>query len=134
MKTITSLFLGAVIIVQSCQSDSKLTDSEKETLVKEVMKTSQQFWSMAGQPYGTGSFRNFVKFLDENADNAWQTDPVASVDNITITKTMSQRINNWKTLIDRRISSDPKILESHFPVLSRDKVLEVNKGDFTVTR
>jgi hypothetical protein len=130
MKIIMYLFLGIVIISQSCQSDSKLTDSEKDALVQDVMKTSQQFFALSAQPHDTGSFRNFIKFVDENADQSWQTDPVAAVDNITITKTMSEWIIHMKAVMDRRISTNPKILESHFFVLSKDKVIEVNKGDF----
>jgi len=36
-------------------------------------------------------------------------------------------------MLDSRISTNPAITESYFAVLSKDLVLEVNKGDYTVT-
>ena len=133
MKKIIYLFLGLLFIAQSCQTNYKLTDTDKEALVKAVKEKSQQFWSMT-QPYDTGTFRRVLKFWDENSDQAWQTDPVAVVFNTGITKTRAEWMDNWKSMIDTRISTVPTILETHFSVLSKDKVLEVNKGDFTITR
>ena len=133
MKKIMYLFLGLLITLLGCRTDSKLTDSEKEAIVQSVKKASQQFWSMT-QPYDTGTFRKISKLWDENSDQAWQTDPVAVVFNTGITKTSSEWLNNWETMVENRIATTPTILESHFSVLSKDKVLEVNTGDFTITR
>jgi hypothetical protein len=132
MKKIVCLFLGLVVMILSCQKNPKLSDSEKGTILKAVQRTSQQFWSYT-QPYDTGSFRRFVKFWDENSDKIWQTEPVTVVFETDIIKTRSEWVKMWKDMIDQRISTVPIIHESHFSVLSSDKVLEVNKGDFTIT-
>ena len=79
-------------------------------------------------------FRAFLKFWDENSDQIWQTDPASVVFNTSITKTGDEWMNAVKGMINNRIRTFPTILESHFSVLSDDKVLEVNKGDFTITR
>jgi hypothetical protein len=132
MKKIVYLFLGSVIIVLSCQKNPKLSDNEKDSIVKAVQNKSLQFWSYS-QPYDTGSFRMFEKFWDENSDKIWQTEPIAVVFDTDYVKTHSEWISMWKEMIDTRISTVPVIHESHFAVLSTDKVLEVNKGDFTIT-
>ena len=123
-----------MITVLGCQTYSKLTDSEKEAIVQAVMKASQEYWSMAQQPYDTGSFRVFMKFIDDNSDQVWQTEPVAGIFNTSVTKTGAEWMDLLKGIIDNRIRTFPTILESHFSVLSNDKVLEVNEGDFTITR
>jgi len=133
MKKIMYLFLGLMITALGCQTDSKFSESEKEALVQAVMKTSQQFWSMAQQPYDTGSFRAFLKYWDENSDQIWQTDPATVVFNTSITKTGEEWMNSLKGMINNRIRTFPTILESHFSALSNDKVLEVHKGDYTIT-
>jgi hypothetical protein len=132
MKKIALLLLGFIIIGQGCQTNSKLSDLDKESIVKAVKEKSEQFWSNT-QPYDTGSFRKFAAFWDENSDKAWQTESVAVVFNTGLTKSSSEWLNNWKDMIDNRISTVATILESHFNVLGKDKVLEVNSGDYTVT-
>ncbi len=52
--------------------------------------------------------------------------------NTEIIKTHSEWAKNLKQIIDERIATNPNVLESHFAVLSWDKVLEVNAGDFTI--
>jgi hypothetical protein len=132
MRKIIYLSMGIIFCFLGCQKNSKLTDSEKGLLVKAVKEKSQQFWSNT-QPYDTGSFRKFIKFWDDNSDGEWQTEPVAVIFNTGVTKTRAEWVNNWKKMIDSRISTNPTILESHFTVLAGDKVLEVNTGDFSIT-
>jgi hypothetical protein len=138
MKKIIYLFIGLFIIVQGCQTNSKLNDSDKAVLVNAVKDKSNQYWSLLqsytlNQPYDTGTFRKFMKFWDKNSDRLWQSDPVSVIFNTEITKTEADWEAKFKKMIETRISTNPTILESHFAVLSNDVVLEVNKGDFTIT-
>jgi hypothetical protein len=134
MKKIIYLFLGLFIMVQGCQTNSKLNDSDKAVLVNAVKDKSHQYWSVTlNQPYDTGSFRKAMKFWDKNSDHIWQSDPVSAIFNTEITKAEADWETQLKKMIETRISTNPTILESHFAVLSNDVVLEVNKGDFTIT-
>ena len=132
MKKLLFLLLGVVIITTACQTSTELTDADKDAMVQAVKQASQEFWSLASQAYDTGFFNQALKFWDENSDQIWQTDPVAVVFDTSITETKDEWMSDWKAMIDNRIKTTPTILESHFSVLTKDKVLEVNKGDITV--
>jgi hypothetical protein len=132
MNKIVFLCLGLTILLSGCQTRSKLSDSDKESIVKAVKERSEKFWSFT-QPYDTSTFRKIIVVWDENSDKAWQSEPVAVVFNTELIKTSSEWLKMWKKMIDTRISTNPKVSESHFNVLAEDKVLEVNAGDYTVT-
>jgi hypothetical protein len=133
MQKIIYLFLVmAAIFFTGCQKSTELSDSEKKAMVKAVQEKSQELYGVL--QYDTGTLRKVMAYYDENNEMEWQTDPVTFVDNTFIHKNRSDLVDSWRSLIDRRISTSSTIEESHYEVLSRDKVLEVCKGDFTNVR
>ena len=134
MKKYFLLILAIIFMAFfSCKETTQLTDSDKDALVQSVKQASQEYWSFAKQPYNNTTSNETFKFMDEDADQRWQTDPVAVVFNTSITNTQAELKNSFKSLFDNRISSNPTILESYYSVLANDKVLEVIRGDYTIT-
>ncbi|MEA1887263.1 MAG: hypothetical protein U9N72_08650 [Bacteroidota bacterium] len=129
MKRILYLLLGIVIITYACQTNSELTDSDKEAIVQAVQEASQGYWTAIGQTYDNESPGEIKKYFDENADIIWQTEPVAFVLNTSITNKQADWLEMFETIIMNRISTPCTILETYYSVISHDKVLEVIKGD-----
>ena len=137
MKSILRVLLcllAVVIVTQGCQTDSELTDSEKDALVQAVKHTGQEYWTLMNQPYSNTTNDEAFKFMDENADQMWQTDPIAVIFNTGITNTQAEMKNNFKGMFDNRISTKSTLLESYYSVLANDKVLEVIRADYIITR
>jgi hypothetical protein len=135
MKKLICLISVLMLMNLSCQTNSELSDSKKEIIVNAVKETSQQFYEKMREPNDPVTFRNvFMGFWDENAEYGWQTEPVVFVDNFQIRRNKSDMDIWLKNLTESRISTNPMITESHYEVLSNDKVLEVTKGDFTFIR
>ena len=132
MKRVFYLTLGLLVMTLGCQTNPELTDQEKESIVKAVKERSQLFWVTNNQSYNSESMQKFMSLIDENCDQAWQTDPAMAVFNIGIIKFRTEVESFWKTAIESRNSTNVTIVEDYFAVLSKDKVLEVNKGDYTV--
>ena len=130
----TLYLLAVVIVAHSCQTESELTVSDKDAIVQEVKQVSQEYWSLLKQPYGSTTYSESLKYMDENADQIWLTEPVSVIFNTAITMTQAEWLTNYKSMIDNRISTDVTVLESYYSVLSSDKVLEVIKGEYTITR
>lgn len=131
MKKIVILFLGLLTMVSGCQTKTELTAEDKNAIVKAVKEISEPFWGW-NDKFEQEDMK-FLALYDENSDNAWQPDPVATVFNTSIIKTQAEWIEMWKEMIENRLAMNMSIVDSHFNVLSADKVLEVNKIDYTIT-
>jgi hypothetical protein len=131
MKRKLYLLVGLVIISQGCQTNSELTDSDKDAMVQAVKQASTEYWNIVSQTYDDESLSNAKKYIDENSDQMWQTEPVASIIELSITNKRVDNLEGIKSMFERRISTPVEILETHYSVLSDDKVLEVHKGNFS---
>jgi len=127
------LLIPAIILVafSSCKETTELTDSDKEALVQSVKQASQEYWAAFGVTYDNESFSKVKKYIDENSDIIWQTDPVAIIYNKDIINKQADSFDQLEKMIGSRISGTTNILEAHYSVLSDDKVLEVVKVDFS---
>jgi hypothetical protein len=114
MKRILYLLLGIVIITQSCKSNSELTDSDKDIMVQAVRQASQEYWKIVSQTYDNESFSNAMKYFDENSDQMWQTEPVASILELSITNKQVDNFEGIKSMFERRISTPVEVLETHY--------------------
>jgi len=133
MKRLLYLLLGIAILTQGCQTNTKLTDSEKEVIVQSVKKASQEFYSALGQTYDNETFNKVRKYFDENSDLIWQTDPVAFIFDADITYKQADWLKQFEAIIGSRISTPTTISKSHFSVLTDKKVLEVTNGNASFT-
>ncbi|MCA1757782.1 MAG: hypothetical protein LC649_10030 [Bacteroidales bacterium] len=102
-------------------------------MVESVKKASEKLFSAMGGPYDSETVNRFKAIGDENADKIWQTDPVLMVGNIGITDNQSDMWDMLDRIIENRIATPNTILESHYSVLSKDKVLDVTKFEYYVT-
>jgi ketosteroid isomerase-like protein len=132
MKRVFYVTFGFLVMTLACQTNQKLTDQQKDSIVKAVKERSQQFFDI-NKSYNNESLQKTMSFADENIDKAWQTDPALVVFDINIIKTRAEMQNFWGMAIDSRISTNITMLENHFAVLSKDQVVEVNKADYTIT-
>ena len=126
------LLLGVVIIATACQTKTELTDADKDAIVQAVKEASQKNQAIISGPYDNDSFNKAIKFIDENSDQIWQTEPVTSVTGIRVRNKRSDGLASLKSMFDSRLSSPSNINNAHYSVLSENKVLEVLEGDFTV--
>jgi hypothetical protein len=125
MKMLKYLNAGLIVMVISCQTNSEMSDSEKEIVLKAVKEASQQFWETMIKPYDAETFNDvFEEFSELDF----------FVDNFQFLRSNSDVEVWFRNLTESRLSTHPTISESYYEVLSNDKVLEVVKGDFTVTR
>jgi len=132
MKKTFILFLGLLAMTPGCQTKTELSDADKNAIVNAVKEISESFWGWNGT-LNQADVQKFLALYDENSDNAWQPDPVATVFNTDIITTQAEWMEMWKEIIADRLAMNMSIVDSHFNVLSADKVLEVNKIDYTVT-
>jgi ketosteroid isomerase-like protein len=132
MKRVFYVTLGLLVMTLGCQTNQKLTDQQKDLIVKAVKERSQQFFDI-NKSYNTESLQKTMSFSDENIDKAWLTDPAEVVFDINIIKTRADVQNFWGMAIESRISTNITMTEDHFAVLSKDQVVEVNKADYTIT-
>lgn len=126
--------LAILVFTLGCQTESELTDTAKDELIQAVKQKSKQYWSLMNQAYDNTTYNETLKYLDENADQIWQTDPVAIIFNTRITKSQSEWYSSFKGLMENRISTNITELDKYYSVLAHDKVLEVSTADYTVTR
>jgi len=135
MKRVCFFTLGLLIMAMGCQTNQKLTEQQKESILKAVKERSHEFWIVSNQKsYDKMTLNRFMSFVDEKSDQAWSTDPAGWVFNLEILKSRSDLENDFRKIFEARIVTSPIIKESYFAVLSKDLVLEVNKGDYTITR
>lgn len=132
MKRVFYVTLALLVLALGCQINQKLTDQQKESIVKAVKERSQQFFDI-NKSYNSESLQKTMNFADENIDKAWLTDPAEVVFDINIIKTRADMQSFWGMAIESRMSTNITMLENHFAVVSRDQVVEVNKADYTIT-
>jgi hypothetical protein len=126
--------LAIGILTIGCQTESELSDSAKDELMQAVKQKSKDYWALMNQPYDNTTYDETLKFLDENADKKWQTDPVAVIFNTRITNTQDEWYSYFKGLMDNRLSTSITELDKYYSVLAFDKVLEVSTADYFVTQ
>ena len=132
MKKLLFLMLGIVIVALGCKTSTELTDADKDAMVQAVKQASQKYQAIISGPYDNDSFNEAIKFIDENSDQIWQTEPVTSVTGIRVRYKRSDSFENLKSMFDNRLESPSKNNNAHYSVLSENKVLEVMEGEFTV--
>ena len=125
------LLLGIVIISYACQTNTELTDADKDAMVQAVKKASQDYWSIVSSTYDSETYNKRIKFFDESSDQMWQTEPVSRILNTTITSKQADVIDAYKSMTENRISVQIIIQRANYSVLSDKKVLEVIVGDGT---
>ena len=128
MKKLLFLLLGFVIITTACQTNTELTDADKDAMVQAVKEASQEYWATFNQTLNEQSFSTMKQYFDENSDRMWQTDPVAVILNTSVTNKQADWLDKLETTIENRISGSHNIVESHYSVLAEDKVLEIIKA------
>jgi hypothetical protein len=133
MKRANYLTLGLLVFALGCQTNLKLSNQQKDSISQDVQETSQQFWALYNRTYDSGSLPKLLSFFDENCIQIWQTEPAAVIFNVTMVKTPADLEKVWKEMLELRSSTNVTMLDDYFTVLSKDKVLEVNEGDFTIT-
>ena len=121
-----------LVLTLGCQTNLNLTNQQKDSISKDVKKTSQQFWLLYNQPYDSGSLTKLMSFFDGNGVQVWQNEPAVVVFNVTLVKTLADLEKVWKEMLELRGSTNATLLNDYFTVLSKDKVLEVNEGDYTI--
>jgi len=135
MKKLLFLLLGLVIITTACQTNTELTDADKDVIVESVKQASQEYWSILSSTYDSETYSKAINFIDENSDQMWQTEPVAMILNTTnIFNKQEDWLTTFEEVISNRISTPCKILEAYYSVLSNDKVLEVIVGNASYTK
>ena len=132
MKKLLFLLLGFVILTTACQTNTELTDADEDAMVQAVKQASQEYQAIISGPYDNDSYNEAIKFIDENSDLIWQTEPVTSLTGIRVRYKRSDSFENLKSMFDDRLESPTKINNAHYSVLSKNKVLEVMEGEFTV--
>jgi len=127
------LLIAAILLVafSSCKETTELTDSDKQALVQSVKKASQDYWAAMSGTYDNESVSKIKKYIDENSDIIWQTDPVGIIFNKDIINKQTDVLDLFENMIGSRISGTSNILEAHYSVLSDDNVLEVLKIDYS---
>lgn len=133
MKKVLFLMLGIVIMAQGCQTESELTDTDKEAMVQAVKQASQEYWALMSSTYNAETFSKIMKSIDENSDKMWQTEPVAAIFNLTVNnKRADDTSEGPKSWTENRISTPCSVQKDYYSVLSDNKVLEVIEGDYSV--
>lgn len=132
MKRLLYLLLGIVFIACACQTETELTDADKDAIVQSVKQASEEYWSIWSSTYDDQTYSEFMKFYDINTDEMWQTEPVAVIINKNITYKQEESLAVAKSGFEERISTPTNIMKAHYSVLSDEKVLEVLEGDLTV--
>jgi hypothetical protein len=133
MKKIFPFLLGLIIIIQGCQTNSALTEQQKDEIIKAVKERNEQFWAVSFSNSNESLEKTMALFVNENDIKAWKTEPVTFVSNLEIVKTPADMANFYKKRMENRTSTSVKKLEDHFAALSKDKVLEFNKVEMTMT-
>lgn len=124
--------LGIVFVAQGCQTSTELTDADKDAMVQAVKQSSQEYWSILSDTYDNETYNRSIKFIDENSDKMWQTEPVAVIFNVNIINKQADSFATLESMIENRISSPVNMQKAHYSVLSDNKVLEVLEGDYSV--
>ncbi|MDP4223800.1 MAG: nuclear transport factor 2 family protein [Bacteroidota bacterium] len=132
MKKLISLFAAAILLV-TINYGQNLTDAQKASIVSEVQAASKKFWIDNNRSYNGESLKESMAYIDENNDRLWQTGPATISLNTTLVKSRADWENIWGQIIDSRSSTNITIPEDYFAVISDACVLEVNKGEFTIT-
>lgn len=132
MKKILFILFGVVIITSSCQTNTELTDADKEALVQSLRAASEEYWSLGSVEYTSETYAKMMKFVDNHSDQLWQTDPVTFINNIYIINTNADFNATYESVIGSRYSTPMNILKAHYSVISDKKVLEVLEGDFSI--
>lgn len=130
--TIIAVLLLSIFGCTYSQSD-KLTEPQKEVILKSVKQTSQRMWDLQ-QSYDSVSLQNFMDLVDPDCDRLWEAEPAAMIYNLNIIKTRAELKDAWGKSIESRSGTPVKILEAYFVVLARDQVLEVNKADYSIIK
>lgn len=125
--------LGLLLITLGCQTNLKLTDQQKNSIVQAVKETSLQFWVINNEKYDSGSLQKFMTYIDDNADQVWVADPAVVSFNVNLFNKRADLENIWKEMLEARSSTNVRMLNQYFSILSKDQVLEVNEGDYTLT-
>ncbi|MFO7852172.1 MAG: hypothetical protein ACQERS_09340 [Bacteroidota bacterium] len=133
MKRILYLLLGILVITYACQTETELTDADKDAMVRDVKQASQEFVSIISSTYDNETYSKVLNFNDENSDKMWQTEPVAAIFNINVINKQAASFANLESWFENRISGVENIQKAHYSVLSDKKVLEVLEGDFSIT-
>jgi ketosteroid isomerase-like protein len=125
--------LLSVVFTLMPVSAQELTDAQKASIISEVQAASKKFWIDNNRSYNSESLKESMTFIDENNDKLWQTEPATISFNMEIIKSRSDWENVWGQMLDTRASTSVTIPEDYFAVVSGTCVLEVNKGEFTIT-
>ena len=134
MKKLLFLLLGIVIITTACQTNTELTDADKDAIVQAVKQTSQEYWAAISQTYDIESYSKVRKYFDEDSDQIWQSDPIALILNTGIINKQADWQIQLETMIGNRISTPVNVSEVYYTTLSDKKVFEVIKGEFSYMR
>jgi hypothetical protein len=132
MKKVFFLMLGIVIMAQGCQTESELTDADKEAMVQAVKQASQEYWAVWASTYDNETYNKFAKFIDVNSDQMWQTEPVATIFLTNIINKQDESLASAKSMLENRLSGTVDITNAYYSVLSNEKVLEVSDGGFSI--
>jgi len=132
MKKLLFLLLGLVILTTACQTNTELTDADKDAMVQAVKQASQEYQSLISSIYDNETYNKSLKFIDENSDQMWQTEPVAIIYNLNIINKQAESLATLKSMFENRLSGIDNVQEAHYSVLSDNKVLEVIEGDFSI--
>jgi len=133
MKNSIILFLLTLFVFLGCQeTQTVLTDTEKEAMIEAVEKVSQNYWADIGKTYNNESIAQIKEYFDENSDSVWETESVALILNTGIFNKQASWLKLFEKILNDRISTPNKILESYYSVLSDEKVLEVIKGEASI--
>jgi predicted oxidoreductase (fatty acid repression mutant protein) len=132
MKRLLYLLLGIIIITYACQTNTELTDADKDAIVQAVKQVSQELQSIMSSTYDSETYSKIIKFCDENSDRMWQAEPVAAIFNLDIISKQADNFANYESWFENRISGVDNVQKAHYSVLSDNKVLEVLEGDFSI--
>jgi len=129
MKKLLYILLGILVITYACQTETELTDNAKDAIIQAIKVVSQERLSLLSSTYDNETFNKYRKFFDENSEQIWQTEPVSSVTGVRVTYKQG---DSGGAMFDNRLSTPSNIHNTHYSVLSENKVLEVLEGDFTI--
>lgn len=132
MKKLINSFVVAIMLIPALYGQD-LTDAQKALIVSEVQAASKKFWVDNNQSYKSESLNESMAYIDKNNDSLWQTGPATITFNTEIIKSRADWENLWGQMLDSSSSTQITIPEDYFAVLSDVAVLEVNKGEFTIT-
>lgn len=127
------IFLAAFALLASCQTqDTEITVEEQQEIV-DILKAQFQFGIDSMAQNTKENFESFLQQWVETDDKAWVGEPAFWFNLMYLYPDKEAIMKSWDPSRISRQSTNMKIEEDYYAVISKECALHVYKGTFSIT-